>query len=274
MKLFNKLFILLLVVSDFACDNSEEVIPDNPFDNMALINTGETGFDAYKVDIYMSEEPFVGYNNIYVDVYDSITNERATDWGLSFAPMMTMMTDLGTMMHSCPLEQPSYNTEFKAYFGAAVFIMPTTDMGNWNFELKYEYASNSGSISFPLTVTEKDNPAMVSFESEADETIKYFIALIEPNKPDVGINEFEIGIYTKESMMSFPSVASHTVVIEPEMPSMGHGSPDNVNPVDSGIGHYKGSVNFTMTGLWRVHMDISNADGRVVKTDASFDIEF
>ena len=274
MKLFNKIFLILLIGGAISCAETDEPLPDNPLDDFVKVHSAAVGMAAYKFDVYMLEDPFVGYNKIYVDVYDSTSSIRAIDWDLTFKPMMTMMTDMGSMMHTCPLEQPDYNTEFGAYAGAAVFIMPSTDMGMWKFEIQFENASESANVAFPITVVEKDNPAMVSFVSEADETVKYFVALIEPGNPDVGINEFEIGIYTKESMMSFPPAGNHTVVIEPEMPSMDHGSPDNVNPVDSGDGHYKGSVNFTMTGLWRVHMEIKNADGQIVTTDSSFDIEF
>jgi len=274
MKFLSKLFAVFFVLGAVSCETTDEPLPTDPFEEMVIIYSGPVGMESYKFDVYMLENPFVGFNNIYVDVYDSVSNIRVTDWELTYAPMMTMMTDMGSMMHTCPLEQPQHDTELSAYAGAAVFIMPTTEMGMWKFELKYENTIASGSVSFPLTVVEKDNPAMVSFVSEADEAVKYFVALIEPGTPDVGVNEFEVGIYVKESMMSFPAIGSQTVVIEPEMPSMGHGSPDNVDPVDSGNGHYKGNVNFTMTGLWRVHMEIKNADGQIVTTDSSFDIEF
>ncbi len=51
------------------------------------------------------------------------------------------------------------------------------------------------------------------------------------------------------------------------MPSMGHGSPNNVNPVHRELGHYHGSVNFTMTGDWLVELDF-------VKGDSLFHVEY
>jgi hypothetical protein len=64
-----------------------------------------------------------------------------------------------------------------------------------------------------------------------------------------------------------------TVEITPEMPSMGHGSPNNVNPVHTGNGHYKGTVNFTMTGDWRIHLKLTR-NGRLISDKAYFDILF
>jgi len=55
------------------------------------------------------------------------------------------------------------------------------------------------------------------------------------------------------------------------MPSMGHGSPNNVNPVLTKNGHYKGKVNFTMTGDWRINLEL-NKDGKTTKT--FFDLLF
>lgn len=52
---------------------------------------------------------------------------------------------------------------------------------------------------------------------------------------------------------------------------MGHGSPNNVNPTNSGKGHYKGKVNFTMAGDWRINLDIYK-NGAVVDTSLYFDV--
>jgi hypothetical protein len=57
------------------------------------------------------------------------------------------------------------------------------------------------------------------------------------------------------------------------MPSMGHGSPNNVNPVHTSNGHYLGKVNFTMSGFWRVHLTIKK-NGVLLSNDQYFDITF
>ena len=104
---------------------------------------------------------------------------------------------------------------------------------------------------------------------------KYFISLITPTAANskVGINDFEIAIYKKASMMSWPADSSLSVTLTPEMPTMGHGSPNNVDPVHTGRGHYKGKVNFTMTGLWRLNLDFMSG-GSVADTTQYFDVEF
>ncbi|MDT4842046.1 hypothetical protein FQZ97_759270 [compost metagenome] len=75
-------------------------------------------------------------------------------------------------------------------------------------------------------------------------------------------------------MMNFPAQDNLTIEMTPEMPSMGHGSPNNISPVSTGNGHYKGKVNYTMTGDWRLHLKVSDANGTVLLQDAFIDILF
>jgi hypothetical protein len=65
-----------------------------------------------------------------------------------------------------------------------------------------------------------------------------------------------------------------SIAITPEMPSMGHGSPNNVDPVYTADGRYEGKVNFTMTGYWKVNMVIRDAEDVIIKDNAFFDITF
>jgi len=102
---------------------------------------------------------------------------------------------------------------------------------------------------------------------------KYPISLVMPVAWKVGNNVFEITVNMMQDMMNFPVCSDLTVEITPEMPSMGHGSPNNVNPVYVSNGHYVGSVNFTMTGDWRIHMVLKKGS-RIISNKAFFDINF
>ena len=102
---------------------------------------------------------------------------------------------------------------------------------------------------------------------------KYPISLVLPKVWKVGQNSFEITAHQMESKMSFPAATDLTFEIIPEMPSMGHGSPNNLNPVHTSNGHYVGSVNFTMTGAWRINMIVKKGD-KTVTNKAWFDIAF
>ena len=113
-----------------------------------------------------------------------------------------------------------------------------------------------------------------SFVSNLDTNATYFISLIQPANPKVGENDFEILINRKASMIDWPYEPYLTVEFEPYMPAMNHGSPNNVNPSHIGAGHYKGLVNFTMTGWWQLNMVIKDGEGSILNDDSYFDVTF
>ena len=56
-----------------------------------------------------------------------------------------------------------------------------------------------------------------------------------------------------------------TVDIDPRMPDMGnHTSPGNTSLVKQADGSYAGTINLTMTGLWRIHLTVKAAQGNIV----------
>jgi hypothetical protein len=73
-------------------------------------------------------------------------------------------------------------------------------------------------------------------------------------------------------MMNFPADTAMKVAFEPTMPSMGHGSPNNVQPSHVGKGHFSGKANFTMTGDWNLAMRISDSTGAAQSSNKSFDL--
>ena len=83
----------------------------------------------------------------------------------------------------------------------------------------------------------------------------------------LAINDLKIGVWKMESMMNFPVVDGYTVKIDPRMPSMGnHSSPNNVNATQSLAGGlYNGKLSMTMSGYWKINLQLANALGTVLK---------
>lgn len=268
----------LSFVSLSSCDKDDDddvviTTPVDPFEALTYIGeTTATGSGAI-VKIYADEPLFVGYNNIYVALYDSAnTTTQLTDAHVTFEPEM----DMGTMQHMCPFEDPSTTVESitQAFKGAIVFIMPST-AGSWDLGVHiHNHANNQeGMAMLPVTVIEPTEPKLISFESDFDAT-QLFVTRITPNSPGVGVNDIQFGIYKRESMMSFPAVDGYVMTMVPEMPTMGHGSPNNVDPVSSGNGMYDGQVNFTMTGYWKLNLEFYTASNDTIKTGQYFDVTF
>ena len=202
-----------------------------------------------------------GYNNLYVTVQDDNGN-IVTPSSISYSPLMTM----STMSHACPVEQPIYDAVSGKYKGALVFTMSSMG-GDWTLGVVVDGVQ----VIFDLTVAGAPTK-MVGVYTGTDGKV-YVVSLLRPVSWEVGMNDIEVLIHRKESMMSFPAEDSFTIQMEPEMISMEHGSPNNVDPVHIGNGHYNGDVNFTMTGDWRIHLKL-NQNGTEIHSDAFLDILF
>ena len=203
-----------------------------------------------------------GYNKLYI----SLKNNQGAEIGnatVTYVPMMDMIS----MKHSSPAEQPVYNSQLKLYEGAVVFTMPASEMGTWQLDVTV----NGALVSFPVTINEAPQKHLATFVGTDEH--KYVLTLVPPVKWQVGINDLDILINQRASMMNFPADNDFTIEFNPEMPSMGHGSPNNVNPVSTGSGHYKGKVNYTMTGDWRLHFKLKK-NNVVIVEDAFVDILF
>ena len=225
-----------------------------------------TGADA-RVEIWAYEDFFVGYNPVFVALYDVNTGNRITNATVELYPLMSMTSG---MQHACPVESPEGDEATNSLFpGSLTFIMGTSEMGSWELEVEVfnTNANKSGSVEFDITVVVPTVPRLKSF---TEGTVSYFVSYMFPNTPKVGVNDIEVMINKRETMMSFPGTDKFTIGMEPEMPSMGHGSPNNVDPVHTGNGHYTGKVNFTMTGEWRLNFALTSDDAN---KELYFDLE-
>lgn len=241
---------------------------DSNTDDLMMIASDHTNGGSMQVKLYAKQALFAGYNHLFIEVRDSASNELIDDAHISLSPMM----DMQTMTHSAPYEDPAEEAVDGLFPCAVVFQMPG-EMG-WTLDISiHEHVNGgSGTVQFPLSVAQPEE-ARVHVVTPLNGSNPLIISYVEPSAPEVGINDMKVTLHQRETMMSFPAVENYTVSIEPEMPSMGHGSPNNVDPVHTENGHYEGQVNFTMTGFWRIHLDIMDGT-EVVDSTAYFDVTF
>lgn len=263
--------LLCILVFLSAC--GKDTTENNPTAGLTKVAEGYAAGAAAKVELYTKETTLTsGYTKFFVALYDSVSGNRIDEAHISLTPMM----DMGSMTHSAPYENPVSEKADKHLFPCSVTFIMSSMGGSWTVKLNVHNHLNNkeGSLTLPLTISEPVKSRQKSFTASHNGA-KYFISLITPSAANskVGINDFEIAIYKKASMMSWPADSSLTVSLTPEMPTMGHGSPNNVDPVHTGKGHYKGKVNFTMTGLWRLNLDFMSG-GSVADTTQYFDVEF
>lgn len=218
--------------------------------------------DGITVTLYAKESFFVGYNFITAKIE---RDGLLVSGEASVTPMMQMME----MSHAAPMEYSNGQNFEEGHFDFnVVFVMPSGEMGTWSLHFDIDGTS----IEIPVEVRNPEYAKMVSFVSQMDQTTKYFVALVNPDEPQVGKNELEIAVFKRASMMDWPAVTDLSLEVEPWMVSMDHGSPNNVAPVHMNEGHYLGEVNFTMTGDWQIRL--TAMQGAQLCGEPYFDIYF
>jgi hypothetical protein len=266
------IYVFLISVLLFSCQK-DEVTPVTA--NYVKVAESVSSGSSFNVEFYSIDSLFVGYNKVYFKITDKISGQAITQSTLVLHPLMDMVT----FSHSCPAENPGSSLNSDGFFeGVVLFSMIGTN--SWSLTVDISANGKTETVLLPIkkvisTVPTRKIVVIDSLSTGPGTWLvtKYPISLVIPKVWKVGINPYEITIHRMASMMSFPAVTDLTVEITPEMPSMGHGSPNNVNPVHTVNGHYVGSVNFTMTGAWRINMTIKKGI-RIITTKAWFDITF
>jgi len=254
--------ILLTALLLHACgDDDNNPVKDNDPIELNVIETYTEAGLTYEI-LSDEMELLEGYNEFYLKVKDSDGNDLTNDFGLS------IVMDMGSMMHSTPYEYEMMEDESNGgsiIMIKATFIMPTVEMGVWMINAKSESLGADLMIEFNVAAS-GDVKRFTHNEKP------YFVTLRTLKSPEVGINDFNITVHTRQDMMTHPAVEDLTVSIEPIMPSMGHGSDGNVNPVHTNGGMYEGKVSFNMTGDWEITVTLTDDDEEIGSVVYSLDL--
>jgi len=260
---------ILLIIS--AC-SKKNVNPNNA-NTAGKIKVGEsyaTG-TGVKVTLYQDAAFLTGYNKIYLVITDSASAAIIKNATAAISTSMQMGMGMPAMI--CPVEQPVYNSTNELYTGASIFNMATGGgMGEWDLSVNVTNPANGkqGIASFMVNVNNSIYNLITTATGSDGQT--YMITLVQPLKPQVGMNTLELLVDIQNMDMSYSPVNNFKIQFTPEMPAMANmTSTDNQNPVISTNGHYMGKVNFTMTGDWKLDIDLLNGQNAIVQ-DA--DIEF
>lgn len=280
MKTFLSKTAIILFVSLFliSCKDEVKVTAVQPLEGLIKLKDGYAA--GAKVEIWGKKNFFMGYNNLTIVLLDSANSkDTLKDAHVYFLPVMTMVQTMGMpMLHSCPVENPEEDAINGVFQGAVAFVMPSSTGNTWKLGIKIHNHKNdkSATANLDVTVDTPTNSVMTSFIDSTANSSKLFLSILQPLSPKVGVNELEFTLHKKVGMMEWPADTTYTLEITPSMPSMGHGSPNNINPVHLKNGHYKGKVNFTMTGVWKIDVVVKRIglkkDTTIVSRDKYFNI--
>ena len=264
MKNFKYLSILLLAFIHFSCSSDHDAKPENSADETSgLLKIQEVSNDNHTIELYSETGKLTqGYNSVFLRIKDKTTSKYITDAALNWTPVMNMTT----MKHSCPKSSIEKTTGKKTlYEGNIIFQMAQNATEFWELKFNYSIKDVNYTAVAVINVTAYDKRNVSSFKG-TDGT-NYVLALINPQKPKVGINDMSAALYKMEDMMTFTVVDNFKVKIDPRMPGMGnHSSPNNIDLTQSeSKGSYKGKLSLTMTGYWKINLQLLNAAGEVLK---------
>ena len=242
-------------------DNENDVTPVNDLAGITKIQ--EITNDTHTIELYSNKAALEqGYNDISLRIKNNATNAYEKNAAVSWKPLMHMTS----MMHACPYSAVEKVTENGTlYKGYIMFQMAQNATEYWDLKITYTISGTEYSATSVIDVPATTKRRVTTFMGS--DNVKYLVALVDPTTPKVAINDLKIGVWKMESMMNFPVVDGYTVKIDPRMPSMGnHSSPNNVNATQSLAGGlYNGKLSMTMSGYWKINLQLANALGTVLK---------
>src|SRR5690554_309014 len=262
MKTLKYLSIVLVSILTFSCSSDNDTNPTNINELSNLTKIQELSNPTHTIELYSKNGILEqGYNAITLRIKENSSGDFATDASLSWNPMMYM----AAMQHSCP-KSDIVKTSGKQtlYNGYIVFQMASHGSEYWQLTLDYSINGTAYSVTETIEVHPSDKQRVTSFMG-ADQ-VRYVLAMIEPSTPTVAINDMVAGLFRMENMMNFSVVNDYTLKIDPRMPSMGnHGSPNNVDLTQKSDGFYHGKLSLTMTGYWKINLQLLNQQNEVLK---------
>jgi hypothetical protein len=262
MKILKYTFLFLLgtMISCSSDDNNTTTPISSELDGINKIQ--EITNDTHVIELYNTNGALEqGFNGISLRIKNKTTNEYEKNATITWTPVMHMTS----MMHSCPKSEIAKTASKETlYNGFIVFQMAQNDTEYWDLQVDYTIDDVAYTATAVINVPASAKQRVTSFMGS--DNVRYVIAMIEPTTPKVATNDVTFGLYKMESMMSFPVVDNFKIKVDPRMPSMGnHGSPNNVDLTQSADQLYRGKLSLTMTGYWKINLQLLNNLEEVLK---------
>lgn len=259
LKRIQSIIILSIAVIFSACSSDDDFnVQSDNLDDFKLAQT--VNENGHIIELYTENGNFLtGYNAIYLQIKSA--GNLVSDAQPRWEPVMNMMD----MLHSCPYSSltPKENST-GIYKGYILFQMANHGMEHWEINIEYTVDGTIYSANTPIEVEESSHRNIESFQGNDGKN--YVLALVEPTDPFVGVNKMKAAVYQMENMMSFVPVDNYKVMIDPRMPGMGnHGSPNNTDLLPIANGIYEGNLSLSMTGYWKINLQLSDASTNIVK---------
>lgn len=252
----------LLAVSCKKDKKIDPVVP-TPTETDGLVKVIDFVNQTHNIELFTKTGDFkIGHNALFVRVKNTATQAYESNLTMEVKPMMQMTS----MAHACPVSAYSKTAnKTNLYDGYIVFQMASNATEFWELTINYTINGVDYTATSQVTVNNTAKRRVATFTGT--DSKKYILAMVNPANPKVGINDMSAMLFKMESMTNYPAVDGFKVLIDPRMPSMGnHGSPNNVDLVQvNNTGIYNGKLSLTMTGYWKINLQVMNAEQEILK---------
>lgn len=256
LKLFSFIAAITLFIS---CKKENTIIPN---DTNGLVSAKSISNATHNIIFYTQNGKFQqGYNKIFFQI-KNLDGSLVTNATAIWKPLMHMTS----MQHACPYSSVSKSANSNSlYEGFIVFQMAGNSTEYWDLTIEYTINNITYTATERIDVEAVTKKNVLSFKGS--DNVSYVLAMVAPANPKVATNDMEAMLFKKETMMSYPVVNNYTIKIDPRMTSMGnHGSPNNVDLKQTSLnGSYFGKLSLTMTGYWKINLQLQNESGTILK---------
>jgi hypothetical protein len=252
-------------------DNDDPEPQIDPTEGLIKIQEFSSEDSPYTVALYNETGRLqLGYTKVYFAVTDKDGNfiDNAT---LSAFPEM----DMGMMKHSTPRSEITKVTDKPLYEAYYSFLMYSGQGdGTWYYDLEYTVGDVSHSFTDAVidvrnvfrpdgTTARRIIQSVTAIDGSGN---RYVISLVAPQHPKEGANEITAYVHGRVDANTYPEVENFKLKLDPRMPSMGnHSSPNNADLTWDAAGKiYRGTVNFSMTGYWKLNLILQNSAGETL----------
>ena len=263
----------ITITDDADCCSAEEALNTYNFlKTVKLIPELSTEIDGkYNVYVYTKTGSFhTGYNEIYFVSTKKETGNYIKELTVTGHTPLMFMSKMN-MYHSTPVSEKSriVNYDYLAVKRVWVsFLMETSENGSWTYSYEVDVLGKSGGVEkkdITVNALPEGQVWLKSFKV-GDDT--FFLSLVNPIDWKTGTNTIKAYVSKKSNPITTPyalAAETFTVDIDPRMPDMGnHTSPNNTPLVKQEDGSYQGTINLTMTGLWRIHLKVKDSEDNIV----------
>jgi hypothetical protein len=240
---------LVAIVSLVACGGSGTPGPAQRT-SVAVAQAGDL-----RVELLTDARLEVGMTPLYVKVTDP-SGAAVGDAAITMAPLMRMGDG---KQHAAPVIVAPELWDGSLYGCAVVFSMPSSAMDSWDMKVTVQRPGRAAADALFPNLTVADTGRAKSFVSTDGAAAKYVVSLNFAAPPSVGANPVVVTVHRMVDMMTFVPVDDAAIALEPQMPSMGHGSSGSVNPTPTSLGRYSGKLSFNMPGEWQTKLSLTRA---------------